>query len=210
MSEYWQALRRNWYVVLAVVLVSVLAALGYSAARKTTYESTATLYVALDRVQSVTDLAQGAGYVRDQMKSYESVVVSPQVTQPVVDTLKLTESTDELASRIKASTTTDSTVMEITCSAEDPQQASDICNQVASQFQEHIPSLATFEVKNMGTLKADILTPATPALVGAGPSTSLLLGLGVVGGTALGMIAAILADRMRSRTEKPRSSRAIA
>lgn len=210
LSEYWKVLRRNWPVAVAVTLLTAMAALGVSFAKKPTYEATAVMYVSLDKVQSVTDLTQGASYVLDQMKAYESVVVSPQVTQPVIDNLKLSDTTDDLASRISASTTTDSTVMEVTCTSDAPQEAADICNQVATQFQKRIPSLATFEVKRMGTLKAEVLTPATAPLISSAPSRSTLLTLGLLAGVPLGVIAAILVDRLRNPVANRRAGQTTA
>ena len=205
-SEYLQAVRRNWLTCIGVALVTMLAALGFSLSQKPTYQSTAVLYVSMDRVQSVTDLSAGAAYVLGQMKSYESVVISPQITQPVIADLKLGNTPDELAARIKTTTSTDSTVLEITCTADEAQQAADICNDVTAQFQKRIPGLATFEGKGMGTLKADVLTPASAPAVSANPSRSTVLGLGLVAALGLGIVAALFADRLRGNSSTQRGS----
>lgn len=58
----------------------------------------------------------------------------------------------------------------------------------------------------MGTLKTDVLTPASAPAVSANPSRSTVLGLGLVAALGLGIVAALFADRLRGSSSTQRGS----
>lgn len=187
---YVRVLRANWlFIVLFALLGGVV--LGVLAHRpEPAYRSEASLLV-----EYTPDLAGASKETRVLMqrrvKTYNRMVTTTRITEPVVKSLKLPDSPVELAERVTASSPVDTYAINITVTAPTAREAADIAGAIAAELakvaarEEPVAALpASTEV----TVTKAPSVPDTPepswwwlkAAAGALAGAALALVLGVV------------------------------
>lgn len=187
---YVRVLRANWlFIVLFALLGGVV--LGVLAHRhEPAYRSEASLLV-----EYTPDLADASKETRVLMqrrvKTYNRMVTTTRITEPVVKSLKLPDSPVELAERVTASSPVDTYAINITVTAPTAREAADIAGAIAGELakvaarEEQVAALpASTEV----TVAKAPSVPDTPepswwwlkAAAGALSGAALALVLGVV------------------------------
>ena len=149
-----------------------------------TYQSTAKLYVvsaSKDSVVDLTDLNIGTSLTAD----YEELILSYPVLETVIDDLSLDETygyTDkELSSMISISNPSDTRVLYITVTAEEPKLAMDIANSMTDAVVDYLP-------ETMSTNPPNIVQRARMPETKAGPSYTKYTAIGLLLGLVLSVI----------------------
>lgn len=130
---YVRVLRANWlFIVLFALLGGVV--LGVLAHRhEPAYRSEASLLV-----EYTPDLADASKETRVLMqrrvKTYNRMVTTTRITEPVVKSLKLPDSPVELAERVTASSPVDMYAINITVTAPTAREAADIAGAIAAEL----------------------------------------------------------------------------
>jgi capsular polysaccharide biosynthesis protein len=130
---YVRVLRANWlFIVLFALLGGVV--LGVLAHRhEPTYRSEASLLV-----EYTPDLADASKETRllmqRRVKTYNRMVTTTRITEPVVKSLKLPDSPVELAERVTASSPVDTYAINITVTAPTAREAADIAGAIAAEL----------------------------------------------------------------------------
>jgi capsular polysaccharide biosynthesis protein len=197
LQDYGMALRRHWRAAVGVTLACLLAALVVVLATPATYRATAQVFVA-----STGEGTSGSQFVNQRVKSYPDVARSRAVLGPVIRDLGLGESFADLRARVEATNPVETSQIDIAVSGHDAQQATDIANAVAEEFGGVVELL---EHPAGGTSPVD-LTVTNPATVPSSPDSpqvTLLLGLGLVVGLALGAATAVVRSRMDTTVHGP-------
>ena len=138
LKNLWVILRRAWiWMLIALVAAGALTYTVLSVRHVSTYESQASIFVlrhndrqSSNQSTSSQDVSVATNLINDCME----VVMSERVLDRVIADLQLSLTTDQLRTMIKATNETNSRVLYITVTAEDPKQAMDIANEVSEEL----------------------------------------------------------------------------
>lgn len=136
------------YIVLFFLLGAVLLnAYSYFLIHPT-YQSTSTLYIVSasgGSVVDLTDLNIGTSLKSD----YEELIMSYPVLDRVTQRLNLDMTTEEIASMISITNPTDTRILKLTVTAQEPEQAKDIANTLAKISVKYLPDTMSTDAPNI-------------------------------------------------------------
>lgn len=193
-------LRRNWTVIVGATLLGLLIAGGVSALVKPTYTSETQLFVAIQSSGTVTELQQGNTFSQARVQSYVKTVTTPVVLDPVIETLGLPVTAEDLASRVKAGTDLNTVLINISVSDHSPTQAAAIAQAVASSLIKAVDGLEKPKAGGGSSpINLSIITPAKAPLTPSDPNSRLNLIVGLILGLAAGTGVALLRSTLDNR-----------
>ena len=189
------AVRRSWLLVVLSALVFLGIAVALTALPAPQYGATARGFVSVSAPEkrSPNVLTSGSQYIQARMTSYAQLGTSNPVVEPVISSLKLSESPQALRRRLSASAVVETAFIEIEVTDPDPAQAMVIADALVIQLGRTIEDLEN------GTVRVALSDPATPP---ARPSNRQFIRTGAVaaaGGLVVGMGLAVLVSSVRVR-----------
>lgn len=199
LRDYLRILRHNMILVVAATLFGLLAGGAASVLIKPTYTSDTQLFVAIQSSGSVTELQQGNTFSQARVQSYVKTVTTPIVLQPVIDSLGLPITADELSKRVSATTDLNTVLIKISVADGSPVQAAATAQAVANSLINAVDGLEKPKTGGSSPVSLSVVTPAEAPSAPSAPNTRLNLVLGLVIGLALGIGAAVLRSTMDTR-----------
>jgi capsular exopolysaccharide synthesis family protein len=166
---------------------------------KPTYKAETQLFVAIQSSGSVQELQQGNTFSQARVQSYVKTVGSPIVLQPVIDTLGLPGTAEELAGRVKANTDLNTVLINISVEDKSPVQAAATAQAVADSLIKAVDTLEKPRTGGSSPVSLSIIKPAKAPPSPSGPNTSLNLVVGLLLGLAAGVGASILRASVDNR-----------
>lgn len=160
-TEQLRHIRQNWLILLSCTAFAGLVGGAYTATRTPTYQARAQLFVSISRSAGVSDLTQGGLFTQQRVKSYADLVSTPYVMQPVIDTLHLPYTADELADRVHASSHLDTVMLEVLVDDADAARSRDIANTIISLLPTVIGELETPHGEASSPVKIKAVRSAT-------------------------------------------------
>jgi capsular exopolysaccharide synthesis family protein len=133
LQRYLQIFRERLRMIVAVVLVTTLAAIAYLAVATKVYEAEADLLVTPVSAQEDPALT-GLGLIRESsdptrdVETAARLVTSRDVAQRARTRLRLRESVESLQSKVSAAPVAQSNIVAVTARADDPKLARDLAN----------------------------------------------------------------------------------
>ncbi len=198
--NYPSAFRERWYLIVVGALLGVLIAVALAAGLPRTYEASASLFL---RVESPgSSLIERSQFALARVKSYPDLVTSPEVLRDTIGELNLDITPEQLATRLSATNPRDTVLLTVTATAPTADLASRTANSVARNVAEVVDDLES-DVTLTLTLPAPVPTSA------ASPQTVILLGLGLLGGLAVGAIAVAAFAQLDPRARSAREVRSL-
>jgi capsular exopolysaccharide synthesis family protein len=204
LSTVWEAIRKFWLLIVGLTIVG--GALGYGLSSTVTpiYQSTATLYFALNQGNSASDLAQGSTYTQNQMLSFAQLATSSRVLEPVIDELELDTTPRVLARSVEVTIPQDTVILQVQASSTDPDEAAAIANAVSDSLTEVVRDVAPKGPAGAATITAQVIDEAVVPLVQSIPNKPRDAALGALLGLVVGVLTALaitLGDtRVRNET----------
>lgn len=201
-QDILRSLRRRWMIAGGFLAAGVAAAGASIVLAVPEYDATTRLYVTVASAESgsATDLVQGGNAAQQRVRSYVDIVPTPRVLQSAIDTLGLKTTADDLAHSVRASSPNESVLLNITVRDESPRRAADIANAVAASFTELVTDeLEAPKADAPSPVSVRIVQPALEPTERATPQASRSLLLGIGGGLALGILAALLRDLLDTK-----------
>lgn len=199
LGDYLRVLRRNWTVIMAFTLMGLLLGAAVSIFTKPIYTSETQLFVAIQSSGSVQELQQGNTFSQARVQSYAKTVGSPIVLQPVIDSLGLETTAQELATRVKASTDLNTVLVDISVVDHSPVQAAAIAQGVANSLISVVDSLEKPKSGGTSPISLSVIKPAAAPTVPSAPDTRLNLAAGLLGGVIVGLGVAILRTKLDNK-----------
>lgn len=201
LTEYLLLFRRRLLLILFVMFLAVDAAILVSWVTPKTYEARSDLFV---KAQSSSSSSyEDSQFTLQRVKNYPDLVRSPEVLARAVERLDNGSTVSELARRVSADNPKDTVYVRVTASADSAKEASVTANLVAESLAEQIRLLENGEGPRAAEVDPQITVPAAPPAHPATPDIITNLVVGAFGGLALGLIAAIVADRRGSALHSP-------
>lgn len=199
LREYLRLLRRSWLLVSTVTLVGLLVGGGASVLVKPTYTAETQLFVAIQSSGSVQELQQGNTFSQARVQSYVKTVTTPIVLQPVIDSLGLNTTSDELAGRVKGTADLNTVLIHISVADTSPTQAAAIAQAIAGSLIRAVDDLEKPKTGGSSPISLSVVTPAVAPATPSAPNTRLNLLLGALLGLCTGVGGAILMSSLDSR-----------
>lgn len=195
LHDYVRICRRRWASILLTVAIAVIATAIIALLQPVSYASTTKIYVSAATEETLEDRDQGRAVAGQRVATYADLVMTPAVLDPVIESLQLSMSSAELAENIDAEASTGTSLLEITATAGDAEQAADIADATSTSLRALVS-----EVEGAGEDRAASgLAVVQEAEVPAQPQSSqmvLILGLGLAAGLVFGLGVAFLREAL--------------
>ncbi|AMY23435.1 polysaccharide biosynthesis tyrosine autokinase [Rhodococcoides fascians] len=208
-QDYLRILKTRWIIVAVTVIVAILGALGASLLTTPQYESSARMFVSTTGGTSVTDSYQGNLLSQQRVASYSELVTSEALAARVLDVLPLDLTPADLAAKVRATSTPDTVLFDITASDASPAQARDIANAMAAELTKQVRELETPEDGGTRTAAVKTFQEATASATPVSPKTKRNLVLGAAVGLLLGIALALARDRVDNTVKDRREIESI-
>lgn len=203
--EYLGIWRTRWVSILATLIVAVGGAALVSAVTTPEYKASSQLFVTTTGGASVAEAYQGNLFSKERVTSYASLAAGKQVAQRTIDSLGIDITAEELIGKVTATPQPESVLLDISVLDPDPEFARDLANTVAAQTSQLVSELETSARGGSPAASATLVeladTPASPAT----PQWTRNLMLGAVAGLLLGLVVAVLRDRLDVSVKTPHS-----
>ncbi|WP_425863779.1 polysaccharide biosynthesis tyrosine autokinase [Arthrobacter sp. TWP1-1] len=202
--DYLLIMRRHWITIVALTLIGLLVGGLASVLMKPIYAAETQLFVATQNSGSVQDLQTGNSFIQARVSSYVETATTPAVLQPVIDTLGLTETPQQLASKVLASSDLKTVLITISVEDDSPVQAAAIAQGVVNSLIKAVDNLEAPAAGGLSPVRVSVVTPAIAPVAPSAPNTKINLALGLVVGLALGVAAALLRTTLDTRVRSER------
>lgn len=199
LRDYLRIARRNWLLISAAALAGLLLAGVLSLFAKPTYTSETQLFVSIQGSGSISELQQGNTFSQARVQSYVTIVASPVVLQPAIDSLGLDVSPTQLAKRITSTTELNTVLINITVADESPVQAAAIAQAVANSLVKAVDKLEKPQGGGTSPVGLSIIRPAVAPTSQSAPNTPVSLAVGLIVGLAAGIGGAIVRTALDNR-----------
>ena len=211
-KQFLLVLRRRWRSVVLVFLLGLGVAAGVSYALTPQYESTAKVIVSVN-ASNASEASGAAFFLQNRVQSYADLARSTELAERVIDVLDLEMTPAELSDQISTEVVEETSVISITVSDEDPNEAQTIADVVTTEFKAYAEEIETIGEGGESQIALNVTDP--PEFNGSPVSPDWILNLlagGLIGlliGLALAVSRELLdrtvrtADHIAEVTDAP-------
>lgn len=199
LRDYFDVLRKRWLVVAAVALVGLIGGAVIALTVPSKYEATAQLYVSVPVSDSAVELNQASTYLARELTSYAALATTPLVLEPVTESDDTDQTVTELQGMLEVTNPTATSLLEVTASAQEPEDAADLANAVAEELTHGISTVSPQVQGEAGTVEATLVSRAQAPNTTSGLPLSAYPAIGLAAGLVVGMILALLIDGLDNR-----------
>lgn len=194
--EYLAIWRRRWRIIVAALVLGLLTVTVVCAFTRPQYVASSQLFVSTTGGASVVEAYQGNLFGQERVNSYAKLAGSRQVAQRAIDQLQVDMSAEDLMSQIDAKPVPNTVILDISVRAPNPDLARDLTNAVALQTTQVVERLETSARGGSPAATAALFDEATAPSGAAIPNWWRNLIVGALAGLLLGLIAAIVRDKL--------------
>ena len=200
--SYVSSLAKGWIIILVCALVGAAAGLALALSREDVYEAESSAFLAVDEVESGSDLWQTTNATVALAKSYSELVTTPTVTGPAAQEVGGI-SPEQLSRSLTATVPLESVNITITAQDGDPERAAAMANAALDALVAAVDEVAPSTGEGNSAVSLYITQEATAPAGTSGLSTALLVALGAAAGLALGAVLALLRTPTRHEPVAP-------
>lgn len=197
--SYLIALARGWVVILLGAILGAALGFAISALRPASYEASASGFLAVDSVESGSDLWQTSNATIALATSYGELATTPMVTEPAAEQLGDGTTSRQISRAVTADVPLQSVNINLTAEAGDPQRAADIANATLDSLRDAVEEVAPTTAENEPAVVLHVTQEAGVPSAPAGLSTTLLVAIGLAAGLGLGAIVALVRAPTQAR-----------
>jgi tyrosine-protein kinase len=186
-QEFAQLLRTRWVIICVTIAVALLGTVAVTLLTTPLYQASTRLFVSITPRASVTAKYQGNSQQR--VLSYTELIMGETLAQRTVDRLHLDMSAKELREHVKARSTPDTLLIDLSVLDPSPARARDIANALSDELVVMVSELETPEqgvrpdarvvVEQRASLPANPVIPKWARNVTVGLALGVLLGIGL-------------------------------
>lgn len=193
-QDFVKLLRTRWMIICATITVTVLGAVAVNLLTTPLYQASTRLFVSATSGASVTEMYQGNLFSQQRVISYTELAMGETLAQRTLDKLDLDMTATELQGNVKATSKTDTVLIDVTVTDESPVRARDIADALSDEFVAMVRELETppggSEPDARVVVEQRASIPNNPVV----PKTTRNIAFGVVLGLVLGLGLAVLRD----------------
>ena len=186
---------KKWWVILATAIVIASLAFGYTKNYCTPiYKTTAKILVL--KTQDVDQINPNDITVATNLtKDYEELVTDHSVMEEVIEVLELNMSQESLRSKVSVYNPSNTRILEVTVSNEDPELAKNIANCICAVARDKIVELFGISQVN---IMSTALVPKSPSSPNITKNVILGFALGIIISCSIIIIMFIRDDKIKS------------
>ncbi len=195
LRAYLRILRKNWWLVVACVLLGAGGAAAYNATTPRQYESDVTFYVSTPTDAAGGNAFQANQYAVAKIESYSNLVTSDALADRIIARAGLGLSPAQVASKLSADSDLNTVLVTVTVRDSDPGRSLQIAEAVAAEFGPLIDGLdnRTSESGVQNSTVKLVVTSGPSLKAGAvSPQVRTNISLGILAGLLVGLIVATL------------------
>jgi len=194
LKDYIRVIRKRWQIIVAVMLVVVAGAALATALSPKIYQAQTRLFVSTAGSSDSGALLSGSNFTQQRVKSYADVITTPNVLDPVIQTLQLNITAAKLGDQITATVPLDTVLIEVAVTNTDPRVAAQVADAVGKQFTRTVADLESVSKGQTSPVKVTVVSSPTVPTTPISPKPTRNLALGLVLGLLLGLGLALLRD----------------
>ncbi|WP_062521707.1 polysaccharide biosynthesis tyrosine autokinase [Demequina silvatica] len=199
LQDYLRILRKNWIMIVLLMLVGAGAGLTYSMLATPTYAASAKVFVSTSAGSTVADLAQGNSFTQQRVKTYADLINTAAVLQPTIDDLHLDLSVADLRAKVAATSPLNTSVIDIAVTDSDPVFAASLATESANQLIHVVEGIETTDAAEGSPVSLTVVQEAEVPVQPVSPKKTLNVALGLLLGLALGVGIALLRTTLDTR-----------
>ena len=161
---FYVFLNRIWLLVICMAIGGAAAFAWTACFIKPVYKTSAEIYVVSasnNSVVNLTDLQIGNTVKTDYME----LMLSRPVLEKVIEALNVNKTVSQIRSMVSITNKTDTRILQITATSTDPQLATDVANELATQSILLLPEIMENEPPNLVSTALFPTAPAGPSIV---------------------------------------------
>lgn len=201
--SFWLLLRRRWMVVVAVGLLGVILGSAYAITATPQYVAESELFVATVGADNTADLAQGSTYSQQQARNYAVVATRQAVLEPVISSLGLDLSVNQLSGMVSASVPLNTSLISISVTDTSPTRASAIANGVATSLTKVVTGLVPKRSDGTSPVRLETVQNATTPAHPSAPNAKLAVLFGLLAGLVAGIGLILIAELVGAKIRTP-------
>lgn len=192
-------------MIVILLLVGTIAAVAFCLVQKPQFSATSKVFVSTQSGGSAADLVQGSTFTVQRVITYSTLVTTPIVLAPVIETLGLSIPVSTLESRVVATAPVNTSIIEITVTDSSPSRAANIANATSRSLTSVVQSIETPDTSGASSpVKLTIAQEATVPTRAVSPNVPLDITLGALIGLFVGIIIAVLRHSLDTRIRNER------
>lgn len=185
--ELFNTLKKRIGLIINMVLVGLILSAVYTFFIATP-EYSATSQLLVNRTQETETIQQSDITTNVQLiNTYSDIIRNPIILDPVIDTLSLDQTTEQLKNKISVTTAENSQVFSLQVTDDNPYEAAEIANTTSTVFKDNLNSI--MNVDNV-TVISEAVVDTNPV----SPNNTLNLAIGVILGGMIGVGIAFLLE----------------
>lgn len=198
-EDYSRAIYRSRWLILIVTVAFVAVGVAAGALRQAQYTSTAQVLISGSTGGSINDTYTNNLVIRQQLPSYVALVTSSQVLDPAKAAIGVTTPNLDFIEQIGAGNPLETNLIDISFTAETPEEAQEALQAITDQFVKIIASSSEDGDKEGSTVVATITAEPNLPLSPSGPGSRVLILGSLLLGIVVGLLLALLRDRLDLR-----------
>jgi receptor protein-tyrosine kinase len=192
-----RVLRSRWWLILASVVVFAGGAAVYASTRETQYTADTQLFVSAAGTANASPAeVYDRGLASQALAaSYTTLISNTPVANAVIKRLDLPESVQDVQSKITATTSTDSPLINVTVADTSAQRATDIAKALGAEFPRYVATLAAPRSNadpSSAPVQVRVTSPPELPTSASSPSEGRYVAGGAVLGFAIGIGGAVM------------------
>jgi receptor protein-tyrosine kinase len=192
------AIRRGWWILLIATFAGFHVAILASSHTTPQYTATTRLFISASGGNSSSEAFSGGQFAEQRAESYAHIITSPQITQRVVEDLRLPLSAQELSSKVNAAIVPRTVLMDVSATDPSRERATAIANSLASAFISYVQPLEIPAGQSTPRSTITVVSAADLPMVPTSPNVVRNAVYGCIGGLAVGLLA-LASMRLLSR-----------
>ncbi|ORB66807.1 protein tyrosine kinase [Mycolicibacterium tusciae] len=195
-GEFAKILRARWKLICGTIAVVVLAAVGYSLLAIPQYQASVRLFVSTPSDGTNTQTYDGGLFAERRVLSYTELLTGDIAAQRTIDKLGLDMTPAQLQEKVEAVVPAETVLIDVTVTDSSPTRARDIANALADEFVVMAARLETPELGQPPNARVVVQQRAELPSSPVNSKTKRMLAIAAVMGALLGVVVAVIRDRM--------------
>lgn len=193
LRTYFAVIRRNWWIILLSALLGTSGGLAAYLITPARYQSTVDFYVSTPRAEG-TSAQAGGQFAESRVNSYILLLSSEKLAQRVISDQNLDMTPRELADQVDASAKLNTVLVTATVTDHSAQRSLRIAEGLAGTFGEMVDELDNQGRTSGATVVINVVSGPTLQAGQVSPDWRQYIGLGLLGGLAIGLLTAFLRE----------------
>lgn len=199
LKEFLHILRRHLVLLAVAAVLGGLGGFGASALMPTTYSARTEMFASVDTSGDPYEMQMASSFIQERIQTYVDMADSRPVLQPVIDRFDLDVSPEGLAAQVAAYSDPRTVLITVEATAATPKESAELSRAISDSLITVIGGIENPTAEASGRIRLTVSNPPVAPTEPDGPAPWMLIGLGVVVGSALGLGIALLRANLDSR-----------